>query len=175
MKQIITSTAWCPKPGDRITVTNNPVVTIFLTAKGVRPLLLLLAGKAQCYPSSFLWWPLPLIAILLSVSLPSFKGAESLPLALSDTHRYNARADGHWMVAKDQNKVALSYATFALPYLGVHANSLCWRKGVDILSWTKYNMCFQLAVKLFGVWMCICAHLHVYWFRAHINLLEYYA
>ncbi len=73
---------------DRINVTNNPVVTISLTAMGARPLLLLLlAGKAQCYPSSFLCWPLPLIVILLSVSAQSFKGARvSVYLSHSPTN-----------------------------------------------------------------------------------------
>lgn len=70
VKQIITSTDWWPKPGNRITVTIDPAVNLFFTAKGARTrLFLLLAGKAQCYPSSFLCWLLPLILILLSVSV----------------------------------------------------------------------------------------------------------
>lgn len=69
VKQIITSGAWWSKRVDRMTIIIDPVDDLSLTAKRARTLLsFLLAGKARCYSSSFLCWPLPLILILLSVS-----------------------------------------------------------------------------------------------------------
>lgn len=135
------------------------MVTISLAVKGVRPLLLLLlAGRAQCYPSSFLSWPLPLILILLSVSVQSFKGAESLSTSHTLSDRYGTQA-------KDPAKVPLSH----VPHLPCHSYghkfmpaACVGRKEWDCCHEQSITIFFPLAAKSYGVQVspCTCLLIH---------------
>lgn len=162
LKQIITSAAWCPEPEDSITVANDLVVAISLPARRARSFLLLtLAGKAQCYPSRFLCWPLPLILILLSVSVQSFKGAESLSTSrtLWHTDITSGLTVMEWE-PKTRQGALVPCAPSLLSFSS--CPQLVWKKSTTAALNSEYNLCFALAGKSCGVWMY--AYLHVCWF-----------
>ena len=161
LKQIITSAAWCPEPEDSITVANDLVVAISLSPQRARSFLLLtLAGRAQCYPSRFLCWPLPLILILLSVSVQSFKGAESLSTSRTLWHTdITSGLTGMEWEPKTRQGAPVPCAPSLLSF------SSCPQLVLKRSTTAALNSC--------GV--CMYAYLHVCWFMLHIILLDYNA